>query len=173
MESTEELTSLETLGIAIQGLMDDQEVYRNLAEKTENEILKNRIMNLSYEARQHKQLLEAKYKEMFPNVDLIVPPSDFKQESIEEKNISIKSFLQLVINKHKKSREHYLDLAEAVTDLSGKRCLRFIADMKYSHQMVLTAELDMIEKYPAYFDNEKIWDAEHRLKAERIKRRED
>ena len=45
--------------------------------------------------------------------------------------------------------------------------------MKYSHQMMLTAELDMIEKYPAYFDEAKIWDAEHRLKADRIKRREE
>lgn len=173
MERTEELTSLEALGIAIRGLMDDQEVYKNLADKTENDIIRNRIMNLSYEAKQHKQLLKAKYKEMFPNVDLIIPPSENEKEIIEEKNISIKGFLQLVIRKHKESREYYLDLAETITDLSGKRCLRFIADMKFSHQMMLTAELDMIEKYPAYFDETKIWDAEHRLKAERIKRREE
>jgi len=171
MESTEELTSLEALGIAIRGLTDDQEVYRNLADKTENEVLSNRIMNLSYEAKQHKQLLIAKYKEMFPNVDLIIPPSENEKEIIEEKNI--RGFLQRVILKHKEAREYYLDLAETITDLSGRRCLRFIADMKFSHQMMLTAELDMIEKYPAYFENAKIWDPEHRLRAERIKRRQE
>jgi len=171
MERTEELTSLEALGIAIRGLMDDQEVYRNLAEKTENEVLSNRIMNLSYEAKQHKQLLIAKYKEMFPNVELIIPPSENDKEIIEEENI--RGFLQHVIRKHKEAREYYLDLAESITDLSGQRCLRFIADMKFSHQMMLTAELDMIEKYPAYFESAKIWDAEHRLRAVRIKRKQE
>ncbi|MEN8191178.1 MAG: ferritin family protein [Bacteroidota bacterium] len=172
MERTEEITSLEVLGIAIRGLIDDQEIYQNLADKAENEILKNRIMNLYHEEKKQQKLLEKKYKEMFPNVELIVPPRDHDKKILLDRNLSIKGILQHVIQGHKESREYYLDLAEAITDLSGKRCFRFIADMKFSHQMMLTAELEMIEKYPAYFKSSEVWDAEHRLRADRIKRRE-
>jgi hypothetical protein len=47
---------------------------------------------------------------------------------------------------------------------------RFLADMKFSHQMLLNAELEMIEKYPSYYEGPGSWEAETRLKAPRIKR---
>ncbi len=173
MNQREDLTSLEALGLAIRGLMDAQEVYKNLADKCENDLLRDRILNLYSEEKKHQQLLEAKYKEMFPNVELMLPeskiPKDLADKSICSK-LKAKDILQLAIDEHKSDREYYLDFAESVQELSGKRMFRFLADMKFSHQMMLMAELEMIEKYPSYFEEQKSWDVEGRLKAERIRR---
>ena len=82
-----------------------------------------------------------------------------------------KDVIQLAIDGHKRSREFYLDCVASVTDLSGKRMFRFLADMKFSHQMMLSAELEMIEKYPAYMKEVKGWDPESHLTLEKMKRR--
>jgi rubrerythrin len=80
--------------------------------------------------------------------------------------------LQLAIDEEKRSREFYLDCAETVKDLSGKRMFRFLADMEFSHQSLLNAEYELLEKYPAYFEGQKPWEVESRLRTDKIKRRE-
>ena len=70
----------------------------------------------------------------------------------------------MVLEQEKDIREFFLDCAETATDLSGKRMFRFLADMKFSHQMMLAAELDMIEKYPAYYQGQSSWEVETTLK---------
>jgi rubrerythrin len=85
--------------------------------------------------------------------------------------MEIKDVLQLAVDEHKRSREFYLDCAASDIDLSGKRMFRFLADMKFSHQMMLSAELEMLEKYPAYMEEAKSWDPESRLTSEKMKRR--
>ncbi len=170
----EGITALEALGIAIRDLIDSQEVYQNLAVMTDNDLLRDRFMNLYYEERKHQQLLEKKHNDMFPDVELKLPPSKLPKEikgRSSYKKQSIIDVLQLSINEHKRSREFYLDCAESVTDLSGKRMFRFLADMKFSHQMMLSAELEMLEKYPSYLQDPKSWDVESRLKLEKIKRK--
>jgi hypothetical protein len=52
-----------------------------------------------------------------------------------------------------------------VDDLSGKGMLKFLADMEYSHLMSLTAEYDMLVKYPHYYEDVgEPWHEEPRLR---------
>jgi rubrerythrin len=170
----EEITSLEALGIAIRSEIDAQEVYKDLASMCEEELMRDKFLNMHNEERKHQLLLEKMYKDMFPEVDLSLPPSRLPKEvkdSSARKKCSIKEILHLAIDEEKKSREFYLDCAETVTDLSGKRMFRFLADMEFSHQSLLNAELELFEKYPAYFEGQKPWEVESRLRSEQIKRR--
>lgn len=172
----EEITSLEALGIAIRDLIDAQELYWDLANMTDNDLLRDRFMNLHYEEKKQQHILEKKYKEMFPNVELMLPPSRLPKEITDRKLLKkkeVKEVLRLAIDQHKQSREFYLDCAESVSDLSGKRMFRFLADMKFSHQMMLSAEFELLEKYPSYLEGVKNWETESRLRTEKIKRRED
>jgi rubrerythrin len=170
---TQQLTALEALGIAIRHEIDAQELYKDLAAKTENELMKDRFLNLYQAQKKHQFLLEKKYKEMFPNVDLKIPPSQLPKEIFNKmlgKNLSLSDVLKIAINLEKKAKEFFLDCAEEASDLSGKRMFRFLADMKFSYLGILNAELEVIEKYPAYYEETKSWDVESKLKSERIKR---
>ena len=172
----EEITSLEALGIAIRSEIDAQEVYKDLAEFCENDLLRDKFMNLYHEEKKHQTLLEKMYKDMFPEVDLALPQSRLPKEAMDSKarkKLGIKDVLLLAIDEERNSREFYLDCAATVTDLSGKRMFRFLADMEFSHQALLTTELEMLEKYPAYFEGHQPWDVESRLHTEKIKRRKD
>jgi rubrerythrin len=173
MMIAEGLTALEALGLAVRCEIDAQELYQNLVSLTDNDLLKERFLNLSQEEKRHQLLLEKKYKEMFPNVELKIPPCQLPGEMMDKsvgKGMGIKGVLKLAIDESKRVKEFYLDCTETTTDLSGKRMFRFLADMKFSHQMMLNAELEMIEKYPSYYEGPSSWEAETRLKAPKIKR---
>lgn len=168
-----EITSLEALGIAIRSEIDAQEVYKDLAALCDDELLRDKFLNLYHEEKKHQTLLEKMYKEMFPEVDLVLPESKLPKtaaDSRRRKKLGLKDVLLLAIDEEKKSREFYLDCAEIVSELSGKRMFRFLADMEFSHHALLNAELELLEKYPAYFEGQQPWEAEHRLRATKIKR---
>jgi rubrerythrin len=170
---TESLTALEALALAIRIEMDAQKLYQDLASMTENDLLKERFLNLYQEERRHQLLLERKYKEMFPCTDLQLPETQLPRDILDEKiakSPGVKDVLKIAIDEVKKAKEFYLDCAETEADLSGKRMFRFLADMKFSHQMMLNAELELIEKYPSYYENQSTWEVEKGLKAHRIKR---
>lgn len=168
----EGLTSLEALGLAIRCEMDSEELYRELAAKTENELMKERFLNLSQAQKKHRLLLEKKYQEMFPNVELKMPPCRLPYEVSAEsiKGLTLRDVLKIAIQQEKKAREFFLDCAETVTDLSGKRMFRFLADMKFSYSSILNTELEVIEKYPAYYEEQGGWEVETRLKTEKMKK---
>lgn len=169
----QDLTALEALGIAIRHEIDAQELYKGLAGRTENELMRDRFLNLYQAQKKHQKILEKKYKEMFPNVELKIPPSQLPKEVYSKKlgkNLTLRDILKVAIEREKRSREFFLDCAEAVTDLSGKRMFRFLADMKFQYAMILSAELEVIEKYPAYYEGTKSWEAETKLKTEKMKR---
>ena len=171
----EGITALEALGIAIRSEIDAQEVYKDLASMCEEELLRDKFLNMYHEEKKHQTLLEKMYKDMFQEVDFALPESRLPKDLIDSKSRrkhSIKDILQIAIEEEKKSREFYLDCAETVSDLSGKRMFRFLADMEFSHQALLNAELELLEKYPAYFEGQKPWEVESRLRTDKIKRRE-
>lgn len=120
-------------------------------------------------------MLEKKYKEMFPDVELKIPPCQLPKEVFEQevkKTLTLRDILKIAIEEEKKVREFFLDCAETVADLFGKRRFRFLADMKFSYQNILKTELEVSEKYPAYYEGSKSRLAETRLKTEKIRRHE-
>jgi rubrerythrin len=159
-----ETTSLEALGIAIRAEIDTAEIYNELSNRVSNENLKNRLILLSKEEYKHKKILEEKYKELFSDIDLFLPPSILPKEinsSDLREQISIIELLKYAIDEEKRARQFYLESAEKVDDLSGKQMFKYLADMEFSHQMILSAEYELLLKYPYYHINEREpWKAE-------------
>jgi rubrerythrin len=169
----EEITALEALGIAIRGEIDVQEVYRDLAAMCEDETRRDRFLNLQQEGKRHQVLLENKYREMFPDVPLRLPESQLPRHAMDSgarKGLEIREVLSIALGEEKRNREFFLDCAAVTGESSGKRMFRFLADMAFSHQVMLAAELELLEKYPTYFQGEKPWDVESGLRSDRMKR---
>ncbi len=162
-----ELTSLQVLTIAIRSEIDAQNVYRELAERVSNPTAKERFHVLVAEEQQHQKILEKKYKEYFPDVPLKLPasllPPSAKTAALR-KVLSLQGVLKLAIQAERESREIYLDAAAQVEDRSGKAMLRFLADWEYTHQMMLTAEHEMLLKYPNFYDEAEPWPEDPKLR---------
>lgn len=155
-----EPTSLEVLAIAIRSEIDAQNVYRGLADRISSPRAKERFHILVAEEQQHQKLLERKYKEYFPDVPLKLPPSllpPSAKTTALRKALGLREVLKLAIQAERESREISLDAAAKVEDRSGKAMLKFLADWEYTHQMMLTAEYEMLVKYPNYYDEAEPW----------------
>jgi rubrerythrin len=172
----EGITALEALGIAIRSEIDAGEIYGDLAAMCADEAHRDRFLSLRQEERRHQILLEKQYKEMFPDVELKLPESQLPhrvRDSSLRKRQTIKEIVGIAIDEERRSREFYLDCAERATDISGKRMFRFLADMEFSHQGLLAAELELLEKYPTYLEGNQPWEVEPRLRAEGMTRHTD
>jgi rubrerythrin len=149
------LTALEALGIAIRAETDAAEIYSELAARTGNPLLKQRIVLLAKEESQHRRILEEQYKAQFPEVALALPPSQLPKvvaTRSEREQLSWKDFLRLAMEEERRSREFYLAQAEQTEDPTGKRMFNFLADWEFSHQMALSAQYEMLVRYPRYFE---------------------
>jgi rubrerythrin len=167
-----ELTSLEVLGIGIRSEMDAQDVYQEMAQRICNPRAKERFHLLVAEERQHQTLLEEKYRQLFPDATLKLPPSMLPPKASTadlRRGMSLLDVLDIAIQEERHSRDFYLEGARHVEDLSGKAMLKFLADWEYTHQMELTIEYDMLIKYPNYYEDvAEPWQEELGLRKERI-----
>ena len=76
-----ELTALEVLGIAIRAELDAQIIYGEMAARVSSPRAKERFRILVAEEQQHQTILERKYRQMFPDVPLKLPPSQLPQRA--------------------------------------------------------------------------------------------
>jgi rubrerythrin len=150
-----ELTAIEALGVAIRAEIDASEVYAELASRVPNPFLHQKIQLLSKEELQHKRILEEAYKAQFPGVPLILPSSQLPKEiccRADREHLCAREILSCAIEEERKWRQFYLEAAQHAADLSGQRMFNYLADWEFSHEMVLTAERDMLLRYPRYFE---------------------
>lgn len=152
MES--DITALEALGIAIRAEADAAEIYQEVAGRIGNPFLQRRVLVLAREEQQHRRILEDAYNKQFPGVPLVLPGSQLPREICTtelRRHLSVREVLSCAIERERRSREFYLQAAETTTDLTGRTMFNFLADWEFSHQMALSAEYEMLVRYPRYF----------------------
>ena len=150
---SQDLTVLEALGIAIRAEMDANELYTNLANKVRNQTVKNKLLFLANEEAKHRELLTARYQEMFPGVEMALPAKIFSEGSkgaVIDK-MSPLEVVNMAIEAEKKARTFYLDAAKNTTDPKGKMMFEYLAQTELSHQHILTSELRLLKRNPEYF----------------------
>ena len=150
----EDLTALEALGIAIRAEADAAEVYGEIAKRVHNPLIRQKIELLAKEELQHQRILEAAYRERFPEVPLELPrsqlPREFSCAALREQQ-TLKDILSFAIDEERRAHEFYLRAAEQTKDLSGQMMFHYLADWEFSHQMALSAEYEMVVRYPRHF----------------------
>jgi len=158
------LTALEALGLAIRAGMDAQEVYQELAARSEDRQIRRRFELLAAEEDQYQEYLRARWKELAGELPLKLPPSLHPKEALtreQRSHLTHEQVLDLALEEERRSREFFLRAARNTDDLSGRAMFRFLADMAYQHWLTLAQEKDMLVRYPNYGRPGRIpWQAE-------------
>jgi rubrerythrin len=133
--------------------MDSRDVYCEIAQRTEDPIIRRRFELLCSEEQQHLQYLTERYEELGGDVPLKLPPSKLPKDMAtpeERSRWDLGEVLDMAIEEERHAREFYLRAARETDDLSGRAMFRFLADMEYQHWMTLAQEKDMFVRYPNY-----------------------
>ena len=150
-----DLTSVEILGIGARSEEDSYKLYRKLAQRVKNKIVKEKLLSLAREEKLHKEILLKKYHELTGERFPPIPPKGReRKEAINTEKISIKELIQIAIIKEREAYKLYSLGASKAKDLSGKYMLEYLATFEKTHEKILKAELDILEKFPKWFEDE-------------------
>lgn len=150
----EELSSFEALTIAIRAEIDAQTLYDQLSRRAKQVRAKERFALLATEERQHQEILEKKYEELFPGIPLNLPPSllspaTHSPDPMKEPDLA--EALRVAIAAEKGARKIYFDCADKVEDAGTKAMLRYLAEWEYTHEVMLTAEYNLLMNFPGNY----------------------
>ncbi len=149
------LTAVEILGIGARSEEDSYKLYRKLAQRVKNKIVKEKLLSLAREEKLHKEILLKKYYELTGERFPPIPPRGReRKEAINTEEIAIKELIQIAISKEREAYKLYSLGASKAKDLSGRCMLEYLAVFEKTHEKILKAELDILERFPKWFEEE-------------------
>ncbi len=161
------LTALEALGVAIRREADAAQVFERIAAACANPLVRDRFLLLARESAQVEALLRNRHHEVFPDVELSLPPAspnlpDPMQAS--DRCTGLKDAVRWAVDVEREAREEFEDAVPWADDWAAKEMFVYLADVHARRASDLEAEYDLIVRYPHAFDDEQApWRPEARL----------
>jgi rubrerythrin len=146
----------EIMAVAIRAEMDAADIYNHLRGRVKNEVLVQKLKFLADEEIRHKAILERLFADKYPASKLAVPAKPAraaKAVPLNEKS-SVLDLFKLAMGKEKEAEEFYRAAKPSVEDAAGRKILDYLSRVERSHFYMLKSEIDLLERFPEYFDVE-------------------
>ena len=131
------------LHAAIKSEIESSKIYTEIANKTKNDLLKDKLMFLAKEEEKHKVFIEDIYKNNYPDETPVPLP---KIEMSEETPLS--KLLKQAMDAEESASEFYKHLAGRFEKGSKiYNTLMYFADMETGHYKILETEKYSMERY--------------------------
>lgn len=135
---------------AIKSEEDSKTAYKKLADRIENDLLKDRLEFLSNEEEKHRLIIEDIFKNHFPNEEIKLPkktPVPLPEIELTE-DTPVSKFLDQAMKAEKAAKEFYESLAERFDEDSKiENTLRYFANMELGHYKLLEIEKGNMEGF--------------------------
>jgi len=146
----------EIMAVAVRAEMDAVAIYNGLRGRVKNEVLRQKLSFLADEEVRHKAILERLFADKFPGETLRLPESGAvpaKSVPLDEA-ASVLDLFKLAMAKEKEAEEFYKESKKSITDSPGRKILDYLSRVERSHYFMLKSEIELLEKFPEYFDVE-------------------
>lgn len=146
----------EILAIAVQAEIDAASIYRGLQNQVKNEVLLQKLKFLVHEEERHRAILERLSADRFPGQELKVPDRPdlpLKSMPLDNKS-SVLDLFKLALRKEKQAEDFYKDPRKIVEDERSRKILEYLARVERSHYFMIKSEIDLLEKFPDYYNVE-------------------
>ncbi len=151
-----DLTPLEIFGVAIKSEVEAARLYQYMADRVVNRDLRGRLLFLVGEEKKHRRILEAVYAHQFPTVPLSLPARSLVPtiEPAMKEDAPIPDLFRLAMQAERLSEEFYNDLVARAPEENSRATLAYLARMEHVHYDLLRGELDLVERFPNYYQAE-------------------
>jgi rubrerythrin len=156
MAIADDLTPLEILGVAIKSEIEAAGLYRHMVAQVANLDLKERLGFLVQEEEKHRRILETAYRHQFPDVPLVLPARSLVPTIAGriQQRAPIPELFVLAMEAERMSEEFYAQQAGRATEENARTSLLYLSHMEHGHYQLLRTELEMIERFPTYYQVE-------------------
>ena len=154
---------------AIRAEVEAQKMYRSLAGRVKNMMMKDRLEFLADEEKKHAEFFRSFYKKQFPDKEMDVPqktPVPLPDIDVDVERAPISEVLAQAIDAEAAAEDFYRSMADLfppdeaesndpyeLTSGRIRKMLLYIASMEKGHHDLLAVEKDKIEE----FESQDVW----------------
>ncbi len=146
----------QVLGVAIRSEIDAESFYTELQERVKNVILLQKLKFLAMEEAHHRMIIERLADQRFrgkptdpPSASLLPPiAASLKPDA------SVPDLFQAALAAEVTAERFYDEAQAKAGDEMSRRMLTYLSRVERSHQAVIKAELELLEKFPDYYSVE-------------------
>lgn len=146
----------QVLGVAVRSEIDAAAFYTKLQERVKNVILLQKLKFLAMEEEHHKTIIERLAGQRFPGKPTDPPPSSLMPPIAAslEPDASVPELFQAALAAEVTAERFYDEAQAKAEDELSRRMLTYLSRVERSHQAVIKAELELLEKFPEYYSVE-------------------
>jgi len=148
------LTALEVLTIAIEREKESASLYRKLASRVKNPIIRKRLRALSKEEAEHRKMLAGIYERESGEKISGKRTSPKAKPDIDVDKAKITEIIEYAIKKEKAAFRFYRNYAKLIKDQSGRFMFEYLSTFEKAHQIMLEEELKILKRHPKWAENE-------------------
>jgi len=156
MSIDKSLAPWQILGVAILSEIDAAAFYTRLQGRLKNVLLVQKLKFLALEEEHHRTMLEDLLAQRYPDKPKDVPASSLMPPigvSLPA-DASVPALFEAALEAEKVAEAYYSEAAERVEDEAGRRILAYLGRVERSHQAMISSEIDLIRKFPDYYNVE-------------------
>lgn len=151
-----ELTVVEVLGIAIRSEVSSYALYNQLSKRVENKMVKNRLVWLGDEEKNHRIILTDMYGDLTGEKYPAIPPTGNLRQFVDVpiEDMANLDVLKLAARKEELASKFYSAAIATLVDPKAKEMLEYLSEMETGHQDVLLQEIKHLEKNPLWHEQQ-------------------
>lgn len=139
---------------AIKSEIEARDFYKEIADKVNNFLLKDRILFLANEEEKHRGIFEKIFKEKFPGKQIVLPeksPVPLPELKIETERVPLSEVFWIAMQAEKSAHDFYVSLSNKFSgDSMERKMLLYIASMEMGHYQLLLTERENALKFEDY-----------------------
>ena len=156
MSIDKDLAAWQVLGVAIRSEVDAAAFYTRLQARVKNLLLVQKLKFLALEEEHHRKILERLLGQRYPDKPGDVPEASLMPPigAALPADPAVPELFQAALEAEEIAEAYYNDAAARVEDEAGRKILAYLGRVERSHQAIIKSELDLIVRFPDYYNVE-------------------
>jgi rubrerythrin len=156
MAIDKDLAAWQVIGVAIRSEVDAAAFYTRLLSRVKNVLLVQKLKFLALEEEHHKKILEHLLGQRYPDKPTDIPASSLMPPigvSLPAEP-TVPALFEAALKAEEAAEAYYNEAAARTEDEAGRRILAYLGRVERSHQAMIRSELDLIVRFPDYYNVE-------------------
>ena len=138
---------------AMKAEVDAREVYRKLADRVHNAMLKDRLDFLAGEEEKHRGYFEAQFRKDFPAKKICVPEKGvvpLPEVELEGEDAPLSKVLEHAMEAELAAYDFYRGIAGLYADEATRNMIFYVASMEMGHYRLLEIERENAARFEVF-----------------------
>jgi len=156
MAIDKKLAAWQVLGVAVRSEIDAAAFYTRLQERVKNILLVQKLKFLAMEEEHHKKILERLLGQKYPDKPNEVPESSLMPPIAVSVGAdpTVPALFEAALKAEETAEAFYNEAGGRAEDEAGRKILAYLGRVERSHQAMIKSELELIQKFPDYYNIE-------------------